>query len=109
MTAVRAIARGELSVPRAMQGALVRGLRDSQRERERAVALFARLTRRESEVVELLADGLNHHAVADVLCISPQTVRTHIQNSLAKLEVGSRLEAAAIARRHRRLRGPEVQ
>ncbi|HSK98476.1 MAG TPA: response regulator transcription factor [Euzebyales bacterium] len=101
MTAVRAITRGEISVPRAMQAALVRGLREAQREREQLAQLFGRLTRRELEVVDLLADGLNHHAVAEILCISPQTVRTHIQNALVKLEVGSRLEAAAIARRFR--------
>lgn len=105
MAAVRSAARGEISVPRHMQPALLRGLRDDMRARERTSVLVGRLTRREREVAELLADGLNHHAVAEVLSISPQTVRTHIQNALTKLEVGSRLAAAAMLRRHRRNTG----
>lgn len=102
--AMRAVSRGEISVPRTLQAALVRGLRDSRRDHERNAQLYARLTRREREVLELLADGLAQGAAAEVLSISSETVRTHIQNSLAKLEVHSRLEAAAIARMQRRLR-----
>jgi DNA-binding NarL/FixJ family response regulator len=109
IAAVRAITRGEVSVPRALQATLVRGLRESRRNHERTAHLYARLTRREREVLELLADGLAQGAVAEVLSISSETVRTHIQNSLSKLEVHSRLEAAAIARAHRLVRrGPIV-
>lgn len=99
--ALQAIGRGEVSVPRAMQAPLIRGLRSRQRERERISLLYHRLTRREREVLDLLADGLNTEKAADVLSISPQTIRTHIQNSLSKLEVHSRLEAAALVRRYR--------
>jgi len=103
--AVRAVGAGELCVPRAMVAALVRGLQDRRRELYRTVVLYDRLTRREREVLDLLADGLDHVAAAEVLVISPQTARTHIQNVLRKLEVHSRLEAAAIARQYRQLRG----
>lgn len=104
INAVRAVTRGEVSVPRALQASLVRGLLESRWDQERTAQLYARLTRREREVLELLADGLAQSAVADVLSISSETVRTHIQNSLSKLGVHSRLEAAAIARAHRRTR-----
>ena len=103
--AVRAVGCGELSIPRVLVGALVRGLQDRRRQLYRTVVLYDRLTRREREVLDLLADGLDHIAAADVLVISPQTARTHIQNVLRKLEVHSRLEAAAIARQYRQLRG----
>jgi DNA-binding NarL/FixJ family response regulator len=58
------------------------------------------LTRREREVLNLLAQGGDNDAIAQALVISPQTARTHIQNVLGKLGVHSRLEAAAFARRN---------
>jgi DNA-binding NarL/FixJ family response regulator len=45
----------------------------------------------------LLAEGGDNDSIAQALVISPQTARTHIQNVLGKLEVHSRLEAAALA------------
>jgi DNA-binding NarL/FixJ family response regulator len=59
------------------------------------------LTRREVEVLRLMADGCGTRAVADTLHVSPATVRNHVQNVLAKLGVHSRLEAVAYATKHR--------
>ena len=56
---------------------------------------MARLTRREREVLALLTEGADNEAIAESLYISPETARTHVQNLLGKLEVHSRLEAAA--------------
>ncbi len=55
------------------------------------------LTSRETEVLRLVADGLGTKGIAAELCISPFTVRNHIQKILSKLGVHSRLEAAALA------------
>ncbi len=55
------------------------------------------LTPREREVLEGLVRGRNAHALADELGIRYSTVRTHIQNLLAKLGVNSQLEAVALA------------
>ena len=57
------------------------------------------LTARELEVLALLAYGLSQKAIARELFISPQTVATHIQRILAKLDVHSRAEAVALAHR----------
>jgi len=57
------------------------------------------LTPRESEVLGLLAQGLNQATIATRLVISPSTVATHIQHILVKLEVHSRAEAVALAHR----------
>jgi PAS domain S-box-containing protein len=61
------------------------------------------LTRRELEILRLVAAGANTRAMAERLHVSPATVRNHVQHILAKLGVHSRLEAAAYATRHRLL------
>ena len=57
----------------------------------------ASLTRREIEILRLIASGANTKTMADRLHVSPATVRNHVQNILGKLEVHSRLEAVAYA------------
>lgn len=59
----------------------------------------APLTPREGEILRLLADGLGTAQIAQRLFISPTTVRNHVQNVLRKLDVHSRIEAVAWARR----------
>jgi PAS domain S-box-containing protein len=63
----------------------------------------ASLTRRELEVLRLLAAGSGTKAVADRLHVSPATVRNHVQNIFGKLGAHSRLEAVAHATRYRLL------
>jgi DNA-binding CsgD family transcriptional regulator len=63
----------------------------------RAVARDA-LTHREREVLDLIATGATNAAVAEALVVSPNTVKKHLDNIYAKLDVGSR--AAAVARVH---------
>ena len=60
------------------------------------------LTQRETEVLELLADGMRQEEIADRLVISPKTVATHIQRILGKLEVRSRAQAVSLALRDER-------
>lgn len=57
------------------------------------------LTPRESQVLRCVADGLSRAAVAERLFVSPHTVRTHLRNVLAKLQVHSTLAAVALVRR----------
>ncbi|MFI5373023.1 MAG: LuxR C-terminal-related transcriptional regulator [Candidatus Rokuibacteriota bacterium] len=59
------------------------------------------LTRREIEILHLIASGLNTKDTAERLHVSPATVRNHVQNILGKLGAHSRLEAVAYANRHR--------
>ena len=58
--------------------------------------MSATLTPREREVVVLAAEGLTNAEIARQLWISPGTVRRHLENVFAKLEVHTR--TAAIAR-----------
>jgi DNA-binding NarL/FixJ family response regulator len=55
------------------------------------------LSEREHEVLRSLAAGEDTKDIADRLCISPATVRNHIQHILEKLGAHSRLQALAIA------------
>jgi DNA-binding NarL/FixJ family response regulator len=57
------------------------------------------LTSRERDVLALLIEGRTNRQIANQLYISEKTVSVHVSNILAKLEVGSRTEAAALARR----------
>ena len=59
------------------------------------------LTLREHEVLSLLVRGATTEEIAEELGVATNTARTHIQNVLTKLQVRSRLEAAAFAVRHR--------
>ncbi|MCA1844514.1 MAG: response regulator [Actinobacteria bacterium] len=55
------------------------------------------LTRREVEILQLVAEGLSNDAVAERLVLSVNTVRNHVQNILTRLGAHSRLEAVTIA------------
>jgi DNA-binding CsgD family transcriptional regulator len=62
------------------------------------------LTQREHEVLGLIAQGRTNRQIARQLYISEKTVSVHVSNILAKLGVGGRTEAAAVARREGLLR-----
>jgi len=98
--AVRRLNTGEFLIdPRD----LVELLRMARQEREQdrdAQDALARLTPREREVLQALADGLNDKQIAQRLLISVETARTHIVNILAKLKVDSRLKALVFAARY---------
>jgi DNA-binding CsgD family transcriptional regulator/tetratricopeptide (TPR) repeat protein len=55
------------------------------------------LTRRELEVLRLVADGRSNRQIAEELFISVKTASVHVSNILTKLGVASRVEAAAVA------------
>jgi LuxR family transcriptional regulator, maltose regulon positive regulatory protein len=63
-----------------------------------ASGLVEPLSRRELELLELIAEGLGNQDIADRLYVSLHTVKTHARNIYAKLGVGSRTQAAARAR-----------
>jgi len=56
------------------------------------------ISRREFEVLELIAAGLSNQDIADRLFVSTSTVKTHVSNVLAKLDASRRTEAIARAK-----------
>src|SRR5207245_2936284 len=87
---VGSAARGEALIAPYMLARLLRGL---QKKDERGPA--TPLTPRELEVLRELSLGHDNESVAKTLKMSPNTVRTHVQNILSKLNVHSKLEAVS--------------
>jgi two-component system nitrate/nitrite response regulator NarL len=93
---LRSVLDGQVVVPASVSRAVVgTGAMSSNGH-----LLGSQLTRRELEVLRMLVDGTSSKEMAERLGVSPNTVRTHVQGILAKLQVHSRLEAAAFAIRH---------
>ena len=59
-----------------------------------------RLTDRELQVAELVAEGLTNQAIARRLSVAPRTAETHVENIRRKLGVNSRAQIAAWVTRH---------
>ena len=62
--------------------------------------LYEDLTNREREVLGLIAKGRSNQEIADELFITLKTVKTHVSNILAKLQVDDRTQAAIYAIKH---------
>jgi len=93
---LRRAAAGELILPASHLAALVELVRTSRFDRDGGSRIDA-LTRREREVLALLADGRTTLEVAEALSISVMTVQSHVKNVLAKLGVHSKVEAIRYA------------
>jgi DNA-binding NarL/FixJ family response regulator len=91
--------RGETWIPPRLLTRVLAELTATHRTRAEHEQIVATLTKRENEVLRCLASGMNRDAIASELCLSGNTVRTHIQNLMAKLDVHSTLAAVALARR----------
>lgn len=90
-------ARGEIVVAPAMTGKLLRLLGEKGAAKEAAAD---QLTSREREILACLAHGASNKAIAQELGISADTVKLHVSNVLAKLNLSSRVEAAVFAVKH---------
>ena len=96
---IRGVARNETWLPPGQTGRVLQLLlHEPDREPEDGTELLATLTDREREVLICLAEGIRRCDVAKHLHMSPNTVRTHLQNLMAKLGVHSAIEAVALTR-----------
>lgn len=91
---------GEAAVaPQLLQSAFGELLNPTAQPDDEGRRLLGLLTPREVEVLVRVADGEDTRMIAAGMGIAPSTARTHVQRVLMKLDVGSRLEAAALAAR----------
>jgi DNA-binding NarL/FixJ family response regulator len=93
---LRRVAEGDVDVDTATVSSMVRAFVRGCPAPRRPEQLY-RLTPRERDVLRLLADGASTYVVSERLSMSPHTARSHIKSILAKLDVHTRLEAAAMA------------
>jgi DNA-binding NarL/FixJ family response regulator len=97
-TAITTVAEGGTYVdPRLHSALLSRKATQTQRM----------LSKREREIMDLLAQGLTGEQVAERLYLSPETIKTHIRNAMNKLEAHTRVHAIAIALRKGFISAPD--
>jgi DNA-binding NarL/FixJ family response regulator len=97
--AVRAVATGDGFVSSDLTGALmqvVRAVLPRPRPR-RSVARRDQLTFRESEVLDLICQGMANREIASALKLSEKTVKFHVSNLLAKMNMRTRAQLIAFA------------
>jgi DNA-binding NarL/FixJ family response regulator len=95
---LRGVARGETWLPPGETGNVLSLLLRQRDGREDTDRLLGLLTARERQVLACLAEGSGRNQVAEQLNLRANTVRTHLQNIMAKLGVHSTLEAVALTR-----------
>ncbi|MDP8939100.1 MAG: response regulator transcription factor [Actinomycetota bacterium] len=100
LTSVRRILEGENLFSPGEMVELFRLAGQSREEEREARASIEKLTPREMDVLQALAEGLSNREIAEKLYMSLDTERTHMMNVLTKLGVHSRLQALLFAARH---------
>jgi len=99
---IRAVADGAHVLPRPMTGALFAHVADRARARGvRGVKAAVRMTKREREVVALIAEGASNKEIAGRLKVAAHTIKSHVHNILEKLALHTRLQVAAFAHAER--------
>lgn len=105
--AVRAAAAGEPLIDEEEMRHALRQLRRRRAEDAEIRTRVMRLTPRETQILQGMADGESAEIIAETLGISRHTFRTHVQNILTKLGVHSKLEALAQAIRYGKVRATD--
>jgi two-component system, NarL family, nitrate/nitrite response regulator NarL len=97
---LRGVMRGEAPIAPAVATKLLTALRTGgipTRGQAAPAMQDSVLTRRESEILQLVAGGLSNKEIANQLTITEGTVKNHVHNSLEKLHLTNRVQAAAYA------------
>lgn len=99
--ALRKVAAGEPFLSPQSLRRLITHSRDNgaRQAQERAAALVSRLSAKEREVAELVAQGLSNRDIAGTLFLGEATVKTHLNRVMVKLEVDNRVQIAVTVER----------
>ncbi len=102
--AVRSVHGGQSLISPSMASKLLNEFASMiKKEEEKAQVPTPRLTPREMEVLQHVAQGMNNREIAKALFISENTVKNHVRNILEKLHLHSRMEAVVYAVREKLL------
>jgi DNA-binding NarL/FixJ family response regulator len=100
---IRSVAEGAHVLPPQMTGTLFSQIAKDAIARGRPEALDAvRMTPRERQVINHIADGLSNKEIAGQLNVATHTVKSHVRNIMEKLMLHTRLQIAAYAHRDER-------
>ena len=91
---LRGITRGEAAMTRAMAARLLKSVANQATNSDLGQEA---LTNREIDVLRLVAQGFSNPQIAETLCISINTVKSHLKNILEKLQLENRTQAATYA------------
>lgn len=94
LNAIRSTHRGEAFLHPAIASRLIRELKQPSGDKPKTESP---LTGREVEILQFVAQGLTNDEIAEKLVVSERTVRTHVSNILAKLQLANRTQAALYA------------
>jgi DNA-binding NarL/FixJ family response regulator len=64
------------------------------------------MTKRERQIIELIADGMTNKEIGNILHLSPYTVKSHVHNILEKMALHTRLEIAKYAYSSKEYKNP---
>ena len=102
---VRSVAAGASVLPPSMTGSLFSQIVEKVvGEGKGSLLESVRMTKREREVIELIAEGLSNKEIAQRLSIATYTVKSHVHNILEKLALRTRLQVASYAHAQRKSR-----
>lgn len=99
LTVIEGVLRGETWVPPALLTRVLADLFAMREDLEEEAGRLATLTTREREVLGCLSGGMSRAEIGRRLFLSTNTVRTHVQNLMIKLDVHSSVAAVALAHR----------
>ncbi len=109
VSTIRAVVNGEKVLPAQMTGALFSQIkRDEVGRGGQGASDRSSMTRREQEVIGLIAEGLSNKGIALRLHIATHTVKSHVRNIMEKLSLRTRLQIAAYSHRLRQYSPPAV-
>jgi DNA-binding NarL/FixJ family response regulator len=93
--AIRSVAQGEKVLPPSLTDSLFSHVVDlALKKRKGKVSSAVRMTKRELEIIALIADGMSNKEIAQRLNIAVHTVKSHVHNIMEKLALHSRLQIA---------------
>jgi len=98
--ALRSAARGEGVIYPTLAPRVLKEFRRLAEQPEAQKQIFQTLSRREVEVLELIAQSKKNREIADALFLSERTVKNHVGAILKKLHLNDRTEAAIVATKH---------
>ena len=95
LATVRSVARGTKVLPPSQAGSLFSHVIDNALKKGKGkLASAVRMTKREREIISLIAEGLSNKEIAQRLNVATYTVKSHVHNILEKLALHSRLQIA---------------